>query len=60
MYYEINVSKDGKHVFATADRSITCRTQAEEMTNLFNEKFPKSEGYKVDVTLWRLTGEKIV
>lgn len=60
MYYEINVSKDGKHFFATAERSITNETKMEEMYNLFLEKFPEKEGYKLDVTRWSMQGKPII
>ena len=59
MYYEINVSKDGKHLFATAERSITVSWEAEKMYNLFKEKFPESEGYKIDVTRWEKVGKSV-
>lgn len=37
MYYEINVSLNGKHLFATAERSITDRNTLEKIYNLFVE-----------------------
>lgn len=59
MYYEINVSKNGRHLFATAERSITNFTQAEGMYILFKEKFPESEGYEISVTRWDKVGKPI-
>lgn len=59
MYYEINVSKDGKHLFATAERSVTIGWEAEKIYNLFTEKFPESEGYKITVTRWETIGKEI-
>ena len=59
MYYEINVSLNGKHLFATADRSITVSWKAEEIYKLFKEKFPESEGYKISVTKWEKFGREI-
>ena len=59
MYYEINVSKNGRHLFATAERSITSLTQAEGMYMLFKEKFPESEGYEISVTEWNKVGHPI-
>lgn len=56
MYYEINVSLNGKHVFATAERSITTPWKAEELYALFLEKFPEIFGYKVSVTRWDKVG----
>ena len=60
MYYEINVSLNGKHLFATAERSITSKSQMEEVYELFQQKFPKSEGYTLDVTLWEKRGTPII
>lgn len=59
MYYEINVSKNGRHFFATAERSITNLTQAEAMYMIFKEKFPESEGYQISVTQWNKVGKSI-
>lgn len=59
MYYEINVSKNGRHLFATAERSVTSFTQAEGMYMLFKEKFPENEGYKIDVTYWEKVGKPV-
>ena len=59
MYYEINVSLNGKHLFATAAHSITNNLKAEKVYNLFKEKFPDSEGYKIDITEWNKVGRAI-
>lgn len=59
MYYEINVSKNGKHFFATAERSITSFMQAERMYAIFKEKFPESEGYEISVTEWNKVGKSV-
>lgn len=59
MYYEINVSLNGNHLFATADRSITTMNKAKRVYELFKEKFPESEGYKIDVTYWEKTGRLV-
>lgn len=59
MYYEINVSLNGQHLFATAERSITSPWRAKEVYNLFREKFPEDEGYKIDVTEWNKVGKHI-
>ena len=60
-YIEINVSKDGRHFFATSPRSI--RTYPEDHFNdvlrIFNEKFPESEGYKISATKWECHGTHI-
>lgn len=59
MYYEINVSLNGKHLFATAERSITNNLKAEKVYLIFKEKFPESEGYKIDITEWNKVGKPI-
>lgn len=60
MYYEINVSLNGKHLFATAERSVTNKTKMKEVYRLFERKFPKSEGYTIDVTLYEKRGTPII
>lgn len=60
MYYEINVTLNGKHLFATDERSITTQTKLDEMYKLFTEKFPESEGYKLDVTEWNKVGKPLI
>lgn len=60
MYYEINVTLNGKHLFATAERSITTQAKLEEMYKLFSEKFPESEGYELNVTEWNKVGKPLI
>lgn len=59
MYYEINVSLNGKHFFATAERSITNKYALEKVYNVFKEKFPKEDGYEITVQYWEKTGRNI-
>lgn len=59
MYYEINVSLHGQHLFATHERSITDSWELENVYNLFMEKFPEAEGYKLDVTYWMKCGKHV-
>ena len=59
MYYEINVSLNGRHFFATAERSITSEWEAEKVYKLFKEKFPENEGYKISVTRWSKIGTEL-
>lgn len=42
-YYEINVSKNGTHLFATAPRSICNTAQLKKVLRIITEKFPESE-----------------
>ena len=53
MYYEINVALDGKHFFATHERSVTNRNKLENIVKVFVEKFPESEGYEISVSKWQ-------
>jgi hypothetical protein len=59
MGYEINVSLNGTHFFATHERSITTQLSARNTCAIFKVKFPEDEGYKVTVTEWRKTGREI-
>jgi len=59
MYYEINVSLNGKHFFATAERSVTVMYELKTIYNIFKVKFPESEGYKITVTKWENSGRDI-
>lgn len=49
-WYEINVSKDGRHLFATAKRSIANKWDLERVFPIIKRKFPEDEGYKISVT----------
>lgn len=59
MHYEINVSLNGKHFFATAERSISSEWKLKEVYKILKEKFPENEGYKIDVTRWENRGTPI-
>lgn len=48
--YEINVSLNGKHFFATALRFASTERKVEELYEVFKKKFPESEGYKIMVS----------
>ena len=49
MYYEINVSLNGEHYFATSERSITNERTAKILAVDFNSRFPKKDGFLVTV-----------
>lgn len=57
MYYEINVSKDGQHLFATHERSVTNTWKLKALIDIFQEKFPESEGYKLKIVEWESKGK---
>ena len=59
MYYEINVSKDGTHLFTIDERSINFYWELEKIYRIFEEKFPKYEGYEIKVIRWLETGFEI-
>ena len=59
MYYEINVALNGKHLFATAERSIRSESELRRVLITIVEKFPESEGYEVSVTKWETRGKEI-
>ena len=43
MNYEINVARGGRHWFATADRSLTTRQEADECFDALVRAFPDCE-----------------
>lgn len=45
--FEINVSLNGHHLFATHERSISNINTLSCVLKIFKEKFPESEGYKI-------------
>lgn len=59
MHYEINVSKNGVHYFATHKRSLDYKEKAMEMARHFEKVFPEKEGYCIDMTFVSTTGETI-
>lgn len=59
MYYEINVSLNGKHFFATAERSLTTESDARKAFVVFSEKFPAAEGYQLMTRRYETAGYSI-
>ena len=59
MYYEINVSFNGQHLFATNERSIRDTQKLEDVYKILKEKFPAEEGYHINVTRYETTGRFI-
>lgn len=58
-WYEINISKDGKHYFATHERSITTINKAVEIRDRLKKAMPEKEGFEYTITQWQKTGVKI-
>ncbi len=50
MYIEFNIALNGKHFFATAERSCTNSGEAETVKKVLQEKFPESEGYEISAS----------
>ena len=59
MYYEINVSLNGQHLFATDKRSITNKIALEVVYRIFKQKFPHEEGYDILVSQYDTVGKFI-
>lgn len=58
-HYEINVSLNGKHFFATSERSAQTAHEAKNLMGVFAKKFPETEGFEVSCTYWRCSGRTI-
>lgn len=59
MFYEINIALNGRHFFATAERSITDRATLKKVYSVLSLKFPKDEGYEILVTQYIRVAEEI-
>ena len=46
-YYEINVSLHGRHLFATAPRSLTSKQDYDKCLEMFKVRFLKSDGFEI-------------
>lgn len=55
-HFEIVVSHRGKHMFATAVRSLTSKEYAYSTWAELQIKFPEDQGYKVTMTYWEVVG----
>jgi hypothetical protein len=56
MWYEINVSKDGKHYFATDKKSITTLARALDVRERLKKAMPEEEGFEYTITQWQTNG----
>lgn len=57
MYYEINVSRKGQHVFATAPRSLNDFATAARVYAVIAQAF--GDGFEVSVSRVQTSGEEI-
>lgn len=62
MHYEINVSLNGQHFFATHPRSVTTERECARLYVEFERAFPAREGYRLSVstseTTWSAVSPK--
>lgn len=59
-HYKINVSKDGKHFFATAEHSFgLSKHHTREVYDKLVEAFPKNEGYLIEISYWETVGKSV-
>jgi len=59
MYYEINVSLNGYHFFATDKRSIMSLNELKKVLPAIKARFLESDGFKIDVYFYQLIGETV-
>lgn len=60
MYYELVVSKNGRHYFTTASHSLTSYEVASAAFEDFKRRFDKEEGFDVELRRWESSGTLIV
>lgn len=58
MNYVINVSQNGKHLFRTAEDSVSYYELPRVVRELV-KRFPKSEGFAISVTRWQNSGTEM-
>ena len=62
MYFEINVSLNGRHylVVITAECSLhSPEEEARKVYDDFKSRFPETEGFKITVTKWETAGTSL-
>lgn len=59
MHYEINVSHNGRHLFATAPRSVTSERELRTVFSELHSRFPEAEGFEVTATRWETVGHPV-
>lgn len=57
--FEINVSLNGEHVFATHQRSLHSELKAFALIKRLRLAFPEEEGYKISLSAVSTTSRKI-
>ena len=56
MHYEINISLNGRHYFATAERSIRDYDDMVEIYKKLKKAFKQEYGYSINVTKYETIG----
>lgn len=51
-HYEINVALNGRHFFATHQRSCITRNDYKDVVREIRKRFPESDGFKVTASHW--------
>ena len=59
MHYEVNVSHNGSHYFATDARSLRNERDAKTVFDALVARFTEAQGFKVTLTKWISTGTQI-
>ena len=59
MYYEINVSLNGQHFFATDKRSVQTQGQLHRVYAEIIRAFPADRGFEIGVTRWESRGTPV-
>lgn len=55
-HYEINVALNGRHFFATAERSAVNPHQYNLLLTVLQQKFPASEGFSITAAYYECVG----
>ena len=58
-FYEINVSLNGRHLFATAERSLMDLESAKTLWYMFLQKFDTKLGFELRLTEYKTTGKNL-
>lgn len=59
MYFEINVALNGRHYFATAERSLRDEASARQVAEDLSRRFPEHEGFSITLTRYETVGYKV-
>jgi hypothetical protein len=58
-HYEINISLNGKHLFATHPRSLTTEKEYNTTLAVLQEKFLQTDGYLITASKVEVIGKKL-